>query len=121
MKTRIKKLRKELNLTQDAFASELGIVRNTISQYEIGTRVPSNAVLSLICAKYSVNEEWLRNGKGDMFSQDDKELEYYLGKISADTDEFRRSLIKNICKLSPDEWETLKRVVTETYIDSKKG
>lgn len=56
-----------------------------------------------------------------MFSGDDKELEYYLGKISADSDEFKRALIKNICKLSPDEWETLKRVVTETYIDSKKG
>ena len=121
MKSRIKKLRKELNLTQDAFASELGIVRNTVSQYEIGTRVPSNAVISLICTKYNVNEEWLRKGTGEMFNNEDKELEYYLGQISADSDEFRRSLIKNICKLSPDEWETLKRVVTETYIDSKKG
>ena len=120
MKYRIKKLRKELNLTQDAFASELGIVRNTVSQYEIGTRVPSNAVISLICTKYSVNEEWLRNGTGEMFNNEDKELEYYLGQISADSDEFKRSLIKNICKLSPEEWETLKRVVTETYIDSKK-
>ena len=120
MKYRIKKLRKELNLTQDAFASELGIVRNTVSQYEIGTRVPSNAVISLICTKYCVNEEWLRNGTGEMFNNEDKELEYYLGQISADTDEFKRSLIKNICKLSPEEWGTLKRVVTETYIDSKK-
>lgn len=121
MNSRIKLLRKSLNLTLEAFAQKIGVTKSTMSRIENGKNSVTGQMFTSICREFNVNEEWLRNGKGDMFSQDDKELEYYLGKISADTDEFRRSLIKNICKLSPDEWETLKRVVTETYIDSKKG
>ena len=118
---RIKELRTALKLTQSEFAKPLGLTQNTITKYETGLRHPNNIIINSICMAYNVNEEWLRNGIGEMFNKDDKELEYYLGQISADSDDFKRSLIKNICKLTPEEWETLKKVVTETYIDSKKG
>lgn len=67
MKNRIKKIRKELNLTQQAFSEKLGITRNNIAGYEAGNRNPSDAVISLICTKFDINEEWLRNGTGEMF------------------------------------------------------
>ena len=121
LNNRIKLLRKKLGLTQESFAQKIGITKSSVSLLESGQNKASSQTIFIICREFNVNEEWLRTGKGDMFSGDDKELEYYLGKISADSDEFKRALIKNICKLSPEEWETLKRVVTETYIDSKKG
>ena len=121
MNSRIKLLRKSLNLTLETFAQKIGVTRSTMSRIENGKISVTNQMFVSICREFNVNEEWLRKGTGEMFNQDDRELEYYLGKISADTDEFKRSLIKNICKLSPEEWENLKRVVTETYIDSKKG
>ena len=54
MKDRIKKLRKELDLTQQEFADRLGTARNNIAGYETGKRSPSDAVISLICTKFNV-------------------------------------------------------------------
>ena len=64
---RIKKIRKELNLTQTEFALRIGSVQNTVTGYESGRRNPSAPVISLICREFNVNEEWLRTGQGDMF------------------------------------------------------
>lgn len=73
---RLKRLRKELDLTQEAFASRIGSVQNTITGYESGRRNPSAPVISLICIEFDVNEEWLRNGTGEMFApESNDELE----------------------------------------------
>lgn len=67
MNERIKKLRKILDLTQQEFGDRLGIKRNTIATYESGRNGPIDAVVSLICKEFNVNEEWLRDGVGEMF------------------------------------------------------
>lgn len=73
---RIKKIRREFDLTQEAFASRIGSVQNTITGYESGRRNPSAPVISLICREFGINEEWLRDGIGDMCVPDpDNELE----------------------------------------------
>ena len=73
---RLKRLRKELDLTQEAFASRIGSVQNTITGYESGRRNPSSPVISLICREFDVNEEWLRSGTGEMFApESNDELE----------------------------------------------
>lgn len=64
---RIKKIRKELDLTQAEFAAKIGSVQNTVTGYENGRRNPSAPVISLICERFNVREEWLRNGEGEMF------------------------------------------------------
>ena len=76
MNERIKKLRKALGLTQQEFAERLGIKRNTVANYETDRNTPIDAVISLICREFDVNEEWLRTGEGDMIQQHtrDKEL-----------------------------------------------
>ena len=68
MKERIKKIRKALDLTQQEFADRLGISRGNIATYETREGGPSNSVIALICREFSVNETWLRTGKGEMFS-----------------------------------------------------
>lgn len=67
MNVRLKKIRKVLDLTQQEFADRIGIARGNIGAYEVGKNAPSDAVISLICREFNVNEEWLRNGTGDMF------------------------------------------------------
>lgn len=67
MNERIKKLRKALDLTQQEFADRIGVKRNTIATYEIGRNTPLDAVISSICREFSVSEEWLRTGAGEMF------------------------------------------------------
>ncbi len=69
MNERIKKLRKTLDLTQREFGERLGIKGNTIANYELGRNEPIDAVLSLICREFNVNETWLRTGEGEMFEE----------------------------------------------------
>lgn len=64
---RIKKIRKELDLTQAEFGARIGSVQNTVTGYESGRRNPSAPVVALICEKFNVREEWLRTGEGEMF------------------------------------------------------
>lgn len=64
---RIRKLRRELDLTQQEFAERIGVSRANIGKYETGISEPSAAVLSLICREFDVREEWLRTGEGEMF------------------------------------------------------
>ena len=70
MNNRIRKLRKTLDLTQKEFAERIGIKQNTVATYEIGRSIPIDAVISLICREFNVNETWLRSGEGEMFRQD---------------------------------------------------
>ena len=64
--SRIKKIRKSLDLTQTEFAERIGSVQNTVTGYENGRRNPSAPVISLICREFHINEEWLRTGEGEM-------------------------------------------------------
>ena len=68
MNDRIKKLRKHLDLTQREFGERIGIKGNTIANYELGRNEPIDAVISLICREFNVNEAWLRTGTGEMFN-----------------------------------------------------
>lgn len=78
MNERIKELRKTIGITQQELADKLGLKRNTIATYEIGKAIPSDRVVSDLCNKYSVNEEWLRSGNGEMFKQPSDEVGHYV-------------------------------------------
>lgn len=69
MNERIRQLRKELKLSQTEFGKRLGIKQTTVAGYETGGRTPIDAVVSLICREFNVNEKWLRYGTGDMFEE----------------------------------------------------
>ncbi len=78
---RIRKLRREFDLTQQEFADRIGSKRNTVATYEIDRSIPSSAIISLICREFNVSEDWLRNGEGDMFlPKPTNELEALLEK-----------------------------------------
>lgn len=67
MNARIKKLRKTLDLTQQAFAERIGLKQNSIALIESGKRNISQQAVLAICREFNANEEWLRTGKGEMF------------------------------------------------------
>lgn len=67
MNSRIRKVRRELELTQTEFAGKIGTTANVLTNYETGRRNPSSSVINNICKTFNVNEEWLRTGMGEMF------------------------------------------------------
>ena len=66
--TRVKEIRDSLNLTMEKFGSALGVGKTAISKIEKGERSLTEQMAKAICREYSVNEEWLKNGTGEMFA-----------------------------------------------------
>ena len=122
MNERIRKLRRELDLTQQEFADRIGSKRNTIAKYETDTNVPSSAVITLICREFNVSEEWLRTGEGDMFIQqsiDDKIASFIGGIQMTEDDSFKRRLISVLANLREEQWEVLAEIAEN--LTSEKG
>ena len=112
MKTRIRTLRKTLRMTQQEFADRLKISRNNIAGYESGTRVPSDAVISLMCSVFHVNEEWLRLGEGEMFVPLTKNE--ILKRLEEDINEapnsFKARFIEAMGKLDEKDWKQIEKL-----------
>ncbi|GHV49259.1 hypothetical protein FACS189499_10240 [Clostridia bacterium] len=66
MKERLKKLRKELKLSQDRFAEKIFLTGRALANYESGFRQPDNMTIAMICKVFHVRDEWLRFGEGEM-------------------------------------------------------
>ena len=114
----IKVLRNELNLTQMKFAEKLGVKRNTVGQWEIGRNIPTDTAISLMCKEFNVNEEWLRSGKGEMFTHDsrkDRISELAKQLLSKETDTFKNIFITILSNLTEDQWEILAQKAMELY------
>lgn len=113
MKDRLKKLRKALDLTQTEFAERIGTVQNTITGYESGRRNPSGPVVSAICKEFHVNEEWLRNGTGEMFAPEaGDELEALVNKYHLDN--AIRVFIEKLISLPEKDRAVVSRLLLET-------
>ena len=63
---RIKEARKYLGLTLEKFGEKLGVGKTAISKLEKGERNLTDQMVKSICREFSINEEWLRTGSGNM-------------------------------------------------------
>ena len=70
--TRIRELRKALNLNQKDFAQKIGLKQNAISYMEKSGATVTEQNIKTICSQFNVNENWLRTGSGKMFLENEK-------------------------------------------------
>ena len=122
MDERIKAIRKALGLTQQEFADRLGIQRSTIAQYETGRNNPIDAVVSLICREYNVDEVWLRTGIGEMFrprTREDDIAAFFGQVLGGRCTDFQRRMVSVLSRLSAAEWELLEAKIKELAEDEK--
>ena len=98
---RIRLIRKETGLNQTDFGEKVGLRQSSLGQIESGVRNATDRTIILICEKYGVREEWLRNGTGEMFL-DFTEYEFSRAAASLSNDAFVRSLIVEYWKLDED-------------------
>lgn len=66
---RINELRtsQQIKLTMEKFGERLGVQKSAINKLEKGQNHLTDTMIKTICHEFNVNEEWLRNGSGDMF------------------------------------------------------
>ena len=103
MHERIRKLRKNLELTQQEFGKRIGMKRNSIALIE-GGRNTSEQTIFAICREFNVNEEWLRTGNGKMFNLVPEEDLYSkaAASILKDNDALAIEALKLYFELSPE-------------------
>ena len=81
MNERFALVRKALNLTTRKFGEKINITGGAVTNMEKGKRNITDRVISDVCREFHVNEDWLRNGEGLMFKEEDTfSLDDYLNQ-----------------------------------------
>lgn len=110
MKNRILKIRKDSKLNQEDFGLKLNLTKNYISLIETGNRIPSDRTISDICREFNVNEDWLKNGTGDMYKEKDGSFSELLVELEDSDDDFIKSLITVYMGLDEDSKSALRKI-----------
>ena len=72
---RIRHFRKDTQgMTQEEFARKINVSRANIASIEKGRISVTDRVISDICNSFSVSEEWLRTGSGEMLQETEETL-----------------------------------------------
>lgn len=116
MNIRIEQIRKNEGLSRAAFGNRIGVSGDVINNLERGRVEIKDHIIKLICREFNVNEEWLRNGTGEMFIEIDEEdqLMEWAGRVLGDrSGSFKKKFVKMLMSLSENEWEFLERKARE--------
>lgn len=124
MNERIKAVRTALGLSQQEFAEKIGIKRGAVANYEVGRNEPIDAVVSLICKTYNVNENWLRTGEGEMFiqiSRDQEIMDFVADTMQDDKDNFRRRFLLALARLPEERWADIEDFACQITAENKEA
>ena len=99
MNSRIRELRKTLNLSQKDFAEKIGLKQNAISYMEKKGSTVTEQNIKTICSQFSVNENWLRTGQGEIFFKYDKKQKEFFAIFDSLSPNLQDYLIKAAQKL----------------------
>lgn len=103
----IKVIRQSLGLTQDEFASRIGISRSALSLLESGKNNPSERTVMLICREFGVNLDYLLHGAGPMFAPKEATALDRIDQLLGGGNEFVKAVFVELADLSDDEWQML--------------
>lgn len=122
MHNRIREVRKALHMTQADFGAKIGVRGNTVTGYENGQRVPSDAVIVSICREFHVDEYWLRTGDGKMFTETtrDEEIMDFVGNVMhGEEDNFRRRFLLALSRLPAERWNDIEAFAQQITTNDK--
>lgn len=127
MKDRIRAIRKHFGMNQTEFGAEIGMKQSTVTNYELGLRVPLDVVIQTICNRFNVDEHWLRTGEGEMFRPQTEREELHMlfaqfmaGDDDPDLQRFKEALFTVLLRTTKDEWRILEAKARE-FIDLYQG
>lgn len=116
MNERIKQIRKALNMSQDDFGKRLGVTRGAITNIELNKTEPKPLFIKLICDTFEVNEEWVLNGTGEMFTQKSRSdiiTDFLAESLKEEDNSFKRRFIEMLANLSVEEWELIEKMTNK--------
>ena len=105
------------------FARAIGVTPAYISKLgKEPDRIPSDRTIKDICEKFSVSEDWLRTGQGEMRvprSREEEIAEKVARVITGDND-LQKAVISMICSRTEKELELLERMLWEIVANMEK-
>lgn len=111
---RVRDLRKSLDLTLDRFGKKLGVGKTAISKIEHQERNLTEQMLLSICREFNVNEEWLRDGTGEMFrAEEENSIIAKATVLLGENDPLFEAFIDTYSKLTPRNRELLYQFMTD--------
>ena len=119
---RIRYLRKtELKMTQQAFATRIKLSRSNMGNIETGEVSVTDRVILSICEEFGVNEAWLRNEEGKIFTDKSREeeiAEIMAETLKADLNINSQRIMKSLSKLNEKELEAI-AILVESLAEKK--
>lgn len=118
MNKRIKELRNSLHKSQEEFGKYLGLSKSGVSEIEAGRRSVTDQHIIMLkhCKDFHVNEEWLRTGKGEMFTpmtMEEELIEFTRDLLIDENESFKKRLISALAKLSEEQWDLLEGIIDD--------
>lgn len=111
---RVRELRKSLDLTLEKFGKKLGVGKTAISNIENETRNLTEQMLLAICREFNVNEEWLRDGSGEMFrTEEENSIVARATMLLGEKDPLFEAFIDTYSKLTPRNRELLQQFMSD--------
>ena len=108
---RIRHFRKQiLKMTQEDFARKINISRSNIANIEIGKIALTDRVATDICNSFSISEDWLRTGEGEMQRETESTLFSAFAR-QYDLSEKEQQAARYLLALSSEERQQILRVV----------
>jgi transcriptional regulator with XRE-family HTH domain len=65
---RIKEIRTTLGLSQVEFSKRIFVSKGFYGDIEVGKKKINDRIIFIISKQFNVNDEWLKTGKGEMFT-----------------------------------------------------
>lgn len=119
---RVKEIRKAVHKNQTDFAKTLSVSRSAICKMESGENSPSEQTIKLICREFNVNEDWLRNGAGEMFIQLDEDEQissFFHDLLQEEKGSFKRQFVTALSHLDDNGWNLLSQFM-DYFTQNKK-
>lgn len=107
MNERIRCLREELGLSRAAFGQKIGVSGDVINNLERGRVEIKEPMIKLICSEFSINEDWLRTGTGEMKVKSPTDTMEQL-KREFGLDDFSYNLVYQYLKLDAEQRQTVR-------------
>lgn len=105
---RIKLIRTNRKLSQEAFGKLLKISRSAVCKLESGENDPSDQTVTLLCSEFNVNEDWLRTGAGgekNMYIPEDMMFLKNAGKLAKEKNKFKQFYLNMLMQLPDEYWD----------------
>ncbi|MCI7130374.1 MAG: helix-turn-helix domain-containing protein [Lachnospiraceae bacterium] len=109
---RVKEVRKTLGLTLERFGEKIGVKKSAVSKIEHGQCALTDQMCKSICREYNVNEEWLVNETGEMFSKVDREdqiMRWAASVLKEENSSFKKRFVAVLASLPDEQWIELEK------------